>query len=108
MMKRDIKISPYEKSVDIWSLGLSCLQLMTCDTALPIVDKNYPTNIKKAFEREWDPSITRVVHLLRQMLQWEPIDRITAEGALRHPALCELDSGLPLKYKTGGKRLAAF
>ncbi|KAI9676520.1 MAG: hypothetical protein M1817_000678 [Caeruleum heppii] len=82
----------YDKTIDIWALGLSALELfMRQHTSHKPIDRVRYDTFTRALDS--DPSKSVPLHrLLGRMLQWEPTQRISASGALLDPALCAVDA----------------
>lgn len=83
---------PYDKSIDIWSLGITLYVMLACKYPVPCY-KSAPRqctkriitgNLNYSLLRYMDVS-SDAIDLIQRMCQVDPNERITAEDALKHP-----------------------
>lgn len=100
-LKLSLSSPPYDKTVDIWSFGITSY-LLICQR-FPFwkeMDRSTYTKIREELlAKGRDP----IIALTEQMLRWNPRDRISAADAVLHPALRNVDAGAESKERLGSK-----
>lgn len=84
---------PYDKSVDIWSLGLTGFELFSrTQLTWKFVERDGFLAIVRALgEAEWSRAIADL--LLYEMVTWRSDSRMSADEVLAHTSLCDIDVG---------------
>ena len=91
----------YSKPVDIWSCGMILFTLVTGHHPLLKPDDSVESYISKLHHPQWvfpcdmNPQVKQ---LFLHMTNLEPIDRYTADQALRHPWISRTQSEIPKTY----------
>lgn len=91
----------YSKPVDIWSCGIILYMLVIGHHPLLQPDDSIESYISKLPHPEWTfpPELNpQVRQLFLHMTNNEPIDRYTADQALRHPWVSRIQSEIPKTY----------
>ncbi|KAH0792247.1 phosphorylase b kinase gamma catalytic chain, liver/testis isoform isoform X2 [Histomonas meleagridis] len=97
---------PYDKSVDMWSLGVTMYTLLSGTSPFPITPESclrrciqkgayfYPARI-------WKGISSSAKNLIDSMIKVDPEQRITAEDALKHPWI--MNKSIPANDTIGPK-----
>lgn len=91
----------YSKPVDIWSCGLVMFILITGKHPLFNEDDTYTSYLDKLENLKWNfPSdfSESAKHLFSKLTHSNPLERYTAEQALKHPWITGENSKPPLTY----------
>lgn len=87
-----IKNNYYNKSIDIWALGITLYRMLTNKSPYPSTSNSYTNFMRKAEKGEinkrnlkYSKITVDATNLIDEMCQFDPEKRYTAEKALSHP-----------------------
>jgi serine/threonine protein kinase len=96
-LKHQKTSAPYERSCDIWSLGLSAYQLFLgkrCDWGPGVNNTSHRSIIQRLEEQKTQIPVCEV---LKKMLAWEPRDRLSISEVIADPIWEDINKAQPVR-----------